>query len=275
MKNRFDDIVQWFDRESYGLDAVENGLRNTIMDGLRSTLGEDYSWESASKRLGIYTVKGRVKGRERFREKLDGALCSEGKPLTFGNFTDFIPDLIGVRVICLHLDDLFDVAQAIRALMAQPEVFEPPPPHSKFRPCRVRRGQLSALDPTPFQNSGYHVDDPHPAGYSSIHFISRLGPRFHDTIDREGGIRDSYKELCKGLDHRRCIVEVQLRTLLEEAWGEVDHAIRYESKTLSADEDMTGHMAALASYLQAGNYHISLIRDVAKRKADAGNALAV
>lgn len=267
MSDQFDDIVRWFDKESYGLDAIENGLRNTIVDGLANTLGEQYSWEYASKLLGIYTVKGRVKSRDRFRQKLDHARCAQGQPLTFENFTDYIPDLVGVRVICLHHDDLFEVAQNIRQLMSNQTAFEPPPLGSGMHMCRVRRGGLSALNTEPFEAAGYQMDAPHRAGYSSIHFVVRLGPEFHTVIDRGRGIRDCYKELSKSLGSRRCLVEIQLRTLLEEAWGEVDHVIRYEDKTLSQDADLSDQMAALASYLQAGNHHISIIRAVAKRKA--------
>ena len=61
-------------------------------------------------------------------------------------------------------------------------------------------------------------------------------------------------------------VEVQVRTMMEEAWGEIDHFVRYEDPALRDDPEIRDQFAALAAYLQAANHHVSLIRKAARRK---------
>jgi hypothetical protein len=80
------------------------------------------------------------------------------------------------------------------------------------------------------------------SGYSSIHYQIELGEN-----------SDAPAEL-KGLR-----VELQLRTILEEAWGEIDHKYRYVFSR-SGDE--------LPDYIHAGFYNLSAYLQAAALQAE-------
>jgi putative GTP pyrophosphokinase len=54
------------------------------------------------------------------------------------------------------------------------------------------------------------------------------------------------------------VCEIQVRSLLEEVWGEVDHRIKY--KGLTTDERANEHLAVLARLVSAGSRVLSAIR---------------
>jgi hypothetical protein len=80
------------------------------------------------------------------------------------------------------------------------------------------------------------------SGYSSIHYQVKLG----ENSDAPSGLEDLQ-------------VEFQLRTILEEAWGEIDHKYRY----LSSRSGVT-----LPDYIQSGFYNLSLYLQVAALQAE-------
>lgn len=260
------EIVGLFEKHAKGFDAIEKGLLACVMESLCKATENEWAWDEAKKQFGIYTIRGRVKSSDRLGRKLAAAGAKAKVPLTVGNFTDFIPDLVGTRIVCLHHDDLFPVAQVLSAILKDSNVFEPPPAESGISPLRVRKGLLTLLPIEQFRAAGFEIDPTHKAGYSSIHFVFRLAQGFSRQIDAT--IRDDYGRVCKALGNKTCFVEIQLRTILEEAWGEVDHIARYESESLESDPDLVSQLTALASYLQAGNHHISLIRETARRKRE-------
>jgi ppGpp synthetase/RelA/SpoT-type nucleotidyltranferase len=144
-----------------------------------------------------------------------------------------------------------------------------PPTCDGLKKCIVRRGDFSTLDLEKFKERGFDIEGPHYAGYASIHFVFCLGKEFINYACGSLGddVRKGLKLLTdKGVQVEHCMVEVQVRTILEDAWTEVDHAIRYENEDLANDEELLGHARAMAAYTQAGNKHISIIRELAKRK---------
>lgn len=259
MDSNCETILEVFHRTEKGFDAIQNGLTNFIIDSLCETVGLD-SWAATKKSLGIYTLVRRVKSRDRLAQKIV-ALTQDGENITRDDFYRRIPDIVGARIVCLHPDDLFAVAIKLRDLASNTNIFRPPP--SPLKMLRVRYGAFSMLPIEGFRQEGFHIDPPHGVGYSSIHFVFRLGKNFRDKIDRH--VRDPFVDLGKLLTTEDCLVEVQLRTILEEAWGELDHWIRYEDPRLENDEHIQDQFKAFAAYIQAGNYHISVIRRAAKR----------
>jgi hypothetical protein len=78
------------------------------------------------------------------------------------------------------------------------------------------------------------------SGYSSIHYIVRLGPSVKPPQDLEDAV-----------------AELQVRTILEEAWGEIDHKYRYELKRSGKPIPpfVESGFRDLALYLQAAARH--------------------
>jgi ppGpp synthetase/RelA/SpoT-type nucleotidyltranferase len=264
--------LEFFDSTRTGFEAVEDVLAKILKDALteaargRANKDADDEWFSfadAKPQLGVYTLSRRVKDRTRVKRKLekrssDGQACDP--------FYRFLHDIVGNRIVCLHPDDLFDVAMIVDSCCEGSRLS---PPSGGFKKAVVRRGDFSTLDLQAFRDKGFTIEEPHQAGYASIHFIFNLGTEFvryaKDRIgeDAQRGLKVLQQ---KGIDPRDCFVEVQVRTILEDAWTEVDHAIRYEDEHLANDEELLGHARAMAAYTQAGNNHISIIRELAKRK---------
>ncbi|MEQ1871708.1 MAG: RelA/SpoT domain-containing protein [Vicinamibacterales bacterium] len=251
-----------YERHPMGFDAIEKGLLHCVMQRMCSSVRNgECAWEDAQKHFNIYTFRGRVKSSERLKRKLIEAEDKYGVQLTEDNFTEFIPDLVATRVVCLHHDDLLPVALQLSGLLQDGGMFEAPPPNSKIVPLRVRQGVLTLLDIPEFKKAGFMIDEAHKAGYTSIHFVFRITSNFRKEVELT-----SHREYDRLLKGRKCFIEIQLRTILEEAWGEVDHRARYEDERLANDPDLLSQLTALASYLQAGNHHVSLIRETAHRK---------
>lgn len=70
-------------------------------------------------------------------------------------------------------------------------------------------------------------------GYESIHVLAR--------------VPEAFRTLCEGLD--RDVFEIQLRTILQEAWAEVEHELVYKAEFTPFDEPMKRKLAALNANL--------------------------
>ena len=71
-------------------------------------------------------------------------------------------------------------------------------------------------------------------GYRSVHLVARVKPEFFDTSEH---------------DHSRTWFEIQVRSILEHAWAEIEHAIVYKSG-ICQPEKLTRRFAALAGTLE-------------------------
>jgi ppGpp synthetase/RelA/SpoT-type nucleotidyltranferase len=191
--------------------------------------------DPSSPKESLHTVIYRIKDEFRLIEKIDlynRKLVSGADPITAKNYHLIIGDLLGVRIICLRLSDIGKVATYL-GLLAEEKIL-------KFmKGPDQKRSFILPLDP----------DDSIPAqadltysGYSSIHYLAKLGPNL-----------DAPSEL-KGIQF-----EFQLRTILEEAWGEIDHKYRY---TRSRIDD------AFPEYIHSGFYNFSAYLQVAALQAE-------
>jgi ppGpp synthetase/RelA/SpoT-type nucleotidyltranferase len=156
----------------------------------------------------------------------------EGAPITQENFQERVDDLIGIRIICLRLSDIKTV-EGYLGLLAEEKILR------FIRKPDQKRSFVLPVDP------GEKIPedlDLRYSGYSSIHYQVELGEN-----------SDANDEL-KGLQ-----VEFQLRTILEEAWGEIDHKYRY---VFSRSGD------ALPEYIHTGFYNLSAYLQAAALQAE-------
>lgn len=183
---------------------------------------------------GVHSVRWRVKDPEHLLEKIIRKQ-SEEKPvkkyltISVDNYHQVVSDLIGVRALHLFKDDVFDIDQKVRAMWGLGE-----------KPVSyIREGDPEDLVSS-FKLCGI-TPKIHPAGYRSVHYVLKMKP----------GVTEIF-------------VEVQVRTIFEEAWSEIDHRVRYpnfsENKQIesilkifnrlagSADE-MGGFIKSLSSEL--------------------------
>ncbi len=86
-------------------------------------------------------------------------------------------------------------------------------------------------------------------GYESIHVLVR--------------IPDSLQPLCHHIE--RNVIEIQLRTILQEAWAEVEHELVYKAEFTPFDEPMRRKLAALNANLTLSDIIFQEILEFEKR----------
>lgn len=140
----------------------------------------------------VHSVRWRVKDTDHLlaklvRKKLDGS--DKYQDVSVENYHEKVTDLIGVRVLHLFKDDWETIDLFVNSNWSADE------PTVAF----VRDGD----DETVYEKKGCEIKK-HDAGYRSIHYIVESSPT-----------------------KNRFVCEIQVRTLFEEAWSEIDHQVRY------------------------------------------------
>jgi len=144
----------------------------------------------------MHSVKLRIKDSEHIIEKIIRKNCEmadDGEArgrIGLENYMKKLNDIVGIRVLHLFKDDWVAIHSFIR---------------DKFTvaadPCAyIREGDLQILIDA-YESNGCRVLK-HPFGYRSVHYV----------------IFNADKTLK---------AEIQVRTLFEEAWSEIDHRVRY------------------------------------------------
>jgi putative GTP pyrophosphokinase len=185
--------------------------------------------DPSSPKESLHTVIYRIKDEFRLIEKinrLNNELTAGVPPITEDNYQARIGDLLGIRLICLRLSDIEKV-EAYLKLLSEENILAiiKGPDHKR-----------SFILPVPVGDGMTHGPDLRFSGYSSIHYQMELG----ENSDASQGL--------KGLPF-----ELQLRTILEEAWSEIDHKYRYMRSRIGINLPEPIHMGFynLSVYLQA------------------------
>jgi ppGpp synthetase/RelA/SpoT-type nucleotidyltranferase len=177
----------------------------------------------------IHTILYRIKDESRLIEKIDQENSNSGSGLeliTKNNFHERIGDIIGIRIICLRLSDIVKVEEYLEFLVEEKILkFIQNPDHKRSFVLPISLGKTAP------QNINLQY-----SGYSSIHYQVKLGEN-SDVSERLKNIQ----------------IELQLRTILEEAWGEIDHKYRYRYSRIgeTPPEHIHSGFYSLSAYLQA------------------------
>ena len=191
--------------EKHGVSVSEFHNTGLVWDDLME-IRDDYtkrltSYEDSAKYIAdclnkvrsIHSIKYRIKDRERLIEKIIKKTIQDPEiRITLNNYRQKIKDLIGIRALHLFKEDWIDIHDYIFdnwELFAIPKVN-----YKKGDPYQL-------LDS--YVEKGLTLNE-HAFGYRSIHYNIR--------------VKSGAQEM---------IAEIQLRTLFEEAWSEIDHHIRY------------------------------------------------
>lgn len=171
----------------------------------------------------------RIKDESRLIEKIDQENISsefDMEPITHKNFHERIGDIIGIRIICLRLSDIVKVEKYLEFLVEEKILkFIRKPDHKRSFVLPIDLGKTAPQD----INIQY-------SGYSSIHYQVKLG--------ENSDASEAFKSVQ---------IELQLRTILEEAWGEIDHKYRYTYSRIgdTLPEHIHSGFYNLSAYLQA------------------------
>lgn len=144
----------------------------------------------------IYTIKSRLKDPEHLRDKIARKWDNEN-PLTSDNIFERVTDLAGVRVLHLYQDQFSILHEHIQKQVDNGDWFlkESPVAYS-WDPESTNYFQELGLEPKIKESY-----------YTSIHYV--VMPKADSNI----------------------CCEIQVRTLFEEIWGEIDHTINYPHPT--------------------------------------------
>lgn len=150
----------------------------------------------------VHSVRFRVKDTDHLlvkiiRKRVEGS--EKYADIDVQNYQAKITDLVGVRALHLFKEDLFRIDSSIRDAW---EMEENPPV------AYVRGGDLGEK----LEDAGFDVKA-HKAGYRSVHYIVSTSP-----------------------GRQKILAEIQVRTIFEEGWAEIDHTVKYPN--FSDDESV-------------------------------------
>lgn len=144
----------------------------------------------------VHSVKSRIKDLQHLREKIQRKSSTED-PITPENIFDRVTDIAGVRVLHLYQTQFTDIHRAVnQKLDSQDWILYEEPKAYTWDP--ESRGF--------FENQGLNVEVKESL-YTSVHYV--IKPRENSPVS----------------------CEIQVRTLFEEIWGEIDHLVNYPEPT--------------------------------------------
>lgn len=170
---------------------------NIFMKGVLSYIGDHPELNDQQHPI-IHSYKSRLKDSDHLKDKIRRKIA-EGRDINEDTLFHEITDLAGVRFLHLYQEDFSRIDEKIREKVAAGDW------HLSERP------KAYTWDPEAvsyFKNFDLLVSEK-PTAYTSVHYLVRPRPE---------------SPIC---------CEIQVRTLFEEIWGEVDHRINYPHPTES------------------------------------------
>ena len=147
----------------------------------------------------VHSVKTRIKDMRHLMEKVIRKTPNrrekygEDFKFTVDNYKDEITDLLGIRVIHIFKEDWEEIHNFITSMWNVREIV-----------AMVREGDTTKK----FDEQGIAVRS-RPSGYRSVHYLIESYPT-----------------------NKKLITEVQVRTIFEEGYGEIDHQLRYSHEDI-------------------------------------------
>lgn len=138
----------------------------------------------------VHSLSYRVKDVTHLIEKIirkNPKYLKQGKAISVCNYSEYINDLMGIRILLLFKEDWIGVHEFLMSQFGD-DLAEAPFAYIRQGDDRsLYEGKVEIIEEKP---------------YRSVHYL----------------VRDKKSGLC---------VEIQVRTLFEEAWSEIDHKLRY------------------------------------------------
>jgi putative GTP pyrophosphokinase len=184
-------------------------------DSLRRQIVDFFSNHPKAK-CHVHSVKSRMKDVDHLRDKIVRKNSVE-TIVTIENFYEKITDLAGVRILLLHQKKFADIKNSIEFRINRKEWALAEPPKAYTWDPEAKKY---------FETLGYEVTSKDSL-YTSVHYLIKNHPES--------------PECC----------EIQIRTLFEEIWGEVDHEINYPTKTNNSS--CRDQIMVLAKLIGAGS----------------------
>jgi len=166
-----------------------------------------------------FNIKGRVKNSSSLYQKL----LKKSKNLKDGDYID-ITDIVALRITCPFIEDITKVRDILDKNFKIKEEFEKG--NEKFKEFG-------------YSSVHYLIDIPHFIANNMKKEILN-GKEIHDVISFLNNSNDKEKIF---------LIEIQIRTILQDAWAEVEHEVIYKSQFAPIDEPLRRKLAALNANL--------------------------
>lgn len=176
--------------------------RDVLETFLNSLRGQVQNWKTLKPH--IHSLKARLKDPDHLQDKLERKMReykakSKRFPITTKNLFVKVNDLAGLRILHLYTQQVEDIVLGLQELFDE-ESYD----------CKEGPTARTWDDESRSFFKGLNIKTKKsPSLYTSIHYV--IKPRR----------KSSYT------------CEIQVRTLMEEVWGEVDHTINYPHRTKS------------------------------------------
>jgi ppGpp synthetase/RelA/SpoT-type nucleotidyltranferase len=196
-------------------------------------------FEARSLAQHVHSVRYRIKDLDHLLEKVERKNAEDKRrpeaeqkgPISAGNLFERVTDIAGVRVLHLHLAQAREIHQVLLKNVEDEELlFVEAPRAYTWDPEALSFFKGMGLEP--------QVKDSY---YTSVHYVVRPNSKV------------------------RTACEVQVRTLLEEVWGEVDHTMNYPTPV--EDPQCREQIRVLARLVSAGTH---LADSIMRRYGKAG-----
>ncbi|MBR0728303.1 RelA/SpoT domain-containing protein [Bradyrhizobium japonicum] len=158
----------------------------------------NYIRESTELEQQIHSIRSRTKDPDHFADKIVRKIrkCkSEGTPfdITPANLFTKINDLAGIRLLHLHTRQIVEIDKSLKAIFHE-------------QPLELVEGP-----------SARTWDDEYRALFGSFNIETQNSETMYTSVHYVVASKSSTTVTC----------EIQVRTLMEEVWGEVDHKVNY------------------------------------------------
>lgn len=167
------------------------------------------------------TYKSRVKGFESYYRKV---LRLKSSQIKENKSFIYLTDMMGIRMICAFLEDINLAVEQIKQLFEVKEV-EVKGAEKKFSEF----------------------------GYESIHVLIGVPDSYKPKLEGK------YKDLEPVTDELVC--EIQIRTILQDAWAEVEHELIYKTEFNPFDIPLRRKLASINASLTLADITFQEIRD--------------
>lgn len=208
-----------------------------------------------------YAFRTRVKPVEKLIEKVQRKV-KKNEDYNLQSITD----VVGLRIVTLFRQDMEIVARKIMGMICDgdsdvllsnqiEEVIIFAVNHKHDSVVQLIKSAISEFD---FINEDKIKIEESEAGYSSIHIVSRYGADLNEHLP----VAD--------FPDYKVPVEIQIRTVFEDAWGEIDHKYGYEHREgknsdqkIHNAEHVKKHLRLLKSFVDACAQYADVIRQEA------------
>ena len=152
----------------------------------------------------VHSIRHRMKDPEHLRDKIlrkcrKAREAGDEIDLSRANLFSKINDLAGVRILHIHTDQFRMIDQILKGIFEEHFIPIIEGPTAKTWDLEYR---------SKFERFGIETED-NERMYTSVHYVVESNSR------------------------RKVTCEIQVRTLMEEVWGEVDHTLNYPQPTAS------------------------------------------